>query len=165
MIVLDRRRLLCAALAAGVAPPAFAAPPQPKPGQTVQIDGKTVHLATRDPGWRLLNSAQVTTDRRRGVMLAAFPEPLKAQDGKTLSIGGFIVPLVAEPKFDRFLLTKTNYACGFCPPPLPTEVIEVTLARQRIRATLDEIQVRGRLELIGSSADSVFYRLHDAVVV
>jgi hypothetical protein len=53
------------------------------------------------------------------------------------------VPLVATPKFDRFLLTKTNYACGFCPPPGPTEAIEVRLAKQRIAATLDEIRVAG----------------------
>lgn len=165
MSALDRRSLLTAGAAFAAGGTAWAAPPQPTPGQTVQIDGRTVHLATADPGWRLLNSARVTSDRRRGVMLAAFPDPLKAQDGHSLTIGGFIVPLVAEPRFDRFLLTKTNYACGFCPPPAPTEVIEVRLARQRIAATLDEIKVRGRLELVGSSADSVFYRLHEAAVV
>jgi hypothetical protein len=116
MLVFDRRRLL-AALTLGAAGGLLAARKPPAPGDTVVIDGKTVHLATRDAGWKLLGSAKVTSDRKRGVMLAAFPPPLAAQNGKPLAISGFIVPLVATPRFDRFLLTKTNYACGFCPPP------------------------------------------------
>ena len=162
------RRQLLAALVLGAAGglAAFQAPPpQPKPGDTVTIGGKVVHLATGDPGWKLLNSAKVTTDRKRGVMTAAFPPPLQAQAGKPLTIRGFIVPLVATPKFDRFLLTKTNYACGFCPPPGPTEAIEVKLRKGAVRATLDEIKVQGRLELVGTSEESVFYRLNEAAVV
>ncbi len=158
------RRSLLAFGAAALAAPALAQP-QPKPGQTVVIDGKTVHLAVGDPTWKVLNTAKVTTDRKRGVMLAAFPPPLAAKNGQPLTIRGFIVPLVAAPKFDRFLLTKTNYACGFCPPPAPTEAIEVKLRRQQIKAHLDEIQVQGRLTLVASSEESVFYRLDDAAVV
>jgi hypothetical protein len=41
----------------------------------------------------------------------------------------------------------------------------VKLSRQQIRAHLDEIRVRGRLELVASSDESVFYRLHDAILV
>jgi hypothetical protein len=164
MPAFDRRRLLAALGAAGGLA-AFQAPLKPpKPGDTVVINGKTVHLATGDPGWKLLNTAKVTTDRKRGVMLAAFPPPLAARNGQPLTIRGFIVPLVATPKFDRFLLTKTNYACGFCPPPAPTEAIEVKLRKQRIKAHLDEIKVQGRLVLVASSEESVFYRLEDAVV-
>ena len=165
---LDRRRLLAAltlGAAGGLAALKQPALKPPAPGATVQIDGKTVHLTTQDAGWKLLNTAKVTTDRKRGVMLAAFPPPLAARNGQPLAISGFIVPLVATPRFDRFLLTKTNYACGFCPPPGPTEAIEIKLAKQQIRATLDEIRVRGRLELVASSDESVFYRLHDAALV
>lgn len=165
MSALNRRRLL-AVLTVGAAGGLAAFQPKvPKPGDTVVINGKTVHLATRDVGWKLLGGAKVTTDRKRGVMLAAFPPELAARDGKPLVISGFIVPLVATPRFDRFLLTKTNYACGFCPPPGPTEAIEVKLRKGQIRATLDEIRVQGRLELVGTSDESVFYRLHDAAVV
>lgn len=161
-----RRSIL--ALAAGVlaAGPALArSRPQPKPGQTVVIDGKTVHLATSDPAWKLLNSAKVTTDRKKGTLNAAFPAPLMARGGQAMEVRGFILPIVAEPSFDRFLLTKTNYACGFCPPPLPTETIEVRLKGRKTRATLDEVKVRGRLELVASNEDSVFYRLHDAALL
>lgn len=163
---LHRRSLIAAMFALGAAPGyAQTRTQQPKPGDTVVINGKTVHLATSDPSWKLLNSAKVTTDRKRGVMLAAFPGPLAQLNGKTMAIGGFILPLEATPQFTRFLLTKTNYACGFCPPPAPTETIEVRLGRGKVRATLDEIRVRGRLELVGSSEESVFYRMHDATVL
>ena len=166
MPAFDRRQLLAALTLGAAGGLAAQAPlPAPKPGATVNIGGKVVHLATSDPGWKLLNSAKVTSDRKSGIMTAAFPPPLQAQGGKPLTIRGFIVPLVATPKFDRFLLTKTNYACGFCPPPGLTEAIEVKLRKGAIRATLDEIQVQGRLELVGSSEESVFYRLNDAAVV
>lgn len=158
------RRSLLAFGAAALAAPALAQP-QPKPGQTVVIDGKTVHLAVGDPTWKVLNTAKVTTDRKKGVMLAAFPPPLAGMNGKPLTIAGFVLPTEAKPRFTRFLLTKTNYACGFCPPPLPTEVIEVALSKGQAKATLDSVRVRGRLELVASSEESVFYRLRDAEMV
>jgi hypothetical protein len=165
MTFLYRRTFLAGFAAAAFAPPALAQTRRPpKPGETVVIDGKTVHLTVPDQTWKLLNSTKVTSDRKKGVMLAAFPEPVKALDGKPMQIAGFILPLEATPQFERFLLTKTNFACGFCPPPLPTEVIEVKLGRGKAKATLDPVKVRGRLELVASSEESVFYRLHDAAM-
>lgn len=161
---LSRRGLLGGLAAAAAAPALAQAKRPPKPGETVVIDGKVVHLTVPDQTWKLLNSAKVTSDRKKGVMLAQFPQPLAALNGKALKIAGFILPLEATPQFDRFLLTKTNFACGFCPPPLPTEVIEVKLGRGRTKATLDPVTVRGRLELVASSEESVFYRLHDAAM-
>jgi uncharacterized protein len=158
------RRTFLALGAAALAVPA-AAQPQPKPGDTVVIDGKTVHLAVGDPTWKVLNSAKITTDRKKGVMLAAFPPPLAKLNGRSLTLQGFILPVEASPTFGRFLLTKTNFACGFCPPPAPTETVEVRLARRKVKATLDPVKVQGRLELIGSSEESVFYRLVDARMV
>jgi hypothetical protein len=162
MTAFPRRNFLALAAAALASP--VLAQPQPRPGQTVVINGKTVHLATADKTWKVLNSAKITTDRKKGVMLAAFPPPLAGLNGKPLTIGGFILPVEATPRFTRFLLTKTNYACGFCPPPLPTEIIEVTLTKGSAKATLDEVRVKGRLELAASSEESVFYRLRDAAM-
>ena len=165
-MVLTRRRVLAGAAALAAAPAAAQTPPPPKPGQTVVIDGRTVHLTVPDQTWKTLTSTKVRSDRKRGVMLADFPEGVQALNGRPFAIQGFILPLEASPRFSRFLLTKTNFACGFCPPPQPTEVIDVRLGRgRRVKATLDPVRVSGRLELVASSEESVFYRLHDAVMV
>ena len=120
------------------------------------------HFENNDPLWTLLNETRVTPDKARGVYLASFPARLSAGEGSPLRVAGFILPLEASPSSRHFMLVRRNSGCPFCPPNAPTEAVEV-MAQEPVAYTGEEVRMSGRLRLVPSSGDGLFFRLEGAV--
>ena len=77
---------------------------------------------------------------------------------------GFILPLEASPSSRHFMLVRRNTGCPFCPPNAPTEAVEV-MAQAPVAYTGEEVRMSGRLRLVPSSGDGLFFRLDGATLV
>jgi len=148
----DRRSLLMAPLALGLCGFNQQALPQ-------QWNGG--HPEALDPVWNLLSATPTETDRKSGLLTAAFPDDVKQLAGKPLKIDGFILPLEMGRQTLHFVLTRRNAGCPFCPPSKPTEAIEV-LMMDTVQVTGDLITVEGDLVLQSSSSQGMFYQLRKA---
>ena len=121
------------------------------------------HYQNDDPVWTLLNKTQVTPDKARGVYVASFPAALQRQAGGPFTLAGFILPLQASPVSRHFMLVRRNSGCPFCPPNAPTEALEI-MADAPVAYTGEEVKITGRLKLIASSDDGLFFRLENAAL-
>lgn len=122
------------------------------------------HFQNDDPVWDVLNRTRVVTDRAKGEYRATFPTDLKAREGAPFRIPGFILPLETSSRSVHFMIVRRNTGCPFCPPNAPTEAVEVRTPAP-VSYTGDEVVASGRLHLVSSSADGLFFQLLDAVVV
>lgn len=91
----------------------------------------------------------------------SFTSTLLALDGRTVKLIGFIYPIEATERHQRFLLSAYPPSCPFCLPGNATEMVEV-LARSPLRFTNDPIVLEGRFELMRDDPSGLLYRLHDA---
>jgi hypothetical protein len=121
------------------------------------------HYVNNDPLWDLLNKAEVTADFKKGAYSVKFPTALIDRQGQPFRIEGFILPLETSSRSAHFILVRRNTGCPFCPPNAPTEAIEI-MAVKSVNYTGEEITVSGRLKLVSSSADGLFFRLENAEV-
>lgn len=109
--------------------------------------------------WELLIDTPV--EYGRDAVTARFPAALRALDGQSVRLAGFMLPLESALEQHHFLLTANPPACFFHPPGGPTSVIEVR-AGTGIETSLDAVVIEGRLRLVSRSADGLIYRLDDA---
>jgi hypothetical protein len=119
------------------------------------------HIESLDPVWNLLNEAHVAVDRKRGAMVASFPAELQRLNGLNMKVEGFILPLETGSEVRHFALTRRNSGCPFCPPNLPTEAVEITLAKP-IKMGPELVTIRGTMTLRTSSDAGLFYEMRDA---
>jgi len=170
-----RRRLLVLALAPALAgaaalltaPAALRA--QPAAGAHPPGQGPGFHdprsafapLRERDGvvSWRLLTS--VTTRVRGNRVVPSFPEGVRALDGRTVRIEGFMLPLEPGRPQRHFLLSAVPTTCPFCVPAGPEGLVEV-FASTPVRYTVDAITVEGRFRSMTQDRYGLFYRLDDA---
>jgi hypothetical protein len=122
------------------------------------------HYTNNDPNWAILREAVVSEDRAKGILSAAFPRDLTALEGHTFQISGFMTPLEVTERTAHFILTRRSTTCPFCPPNEPTEAVEVKLS-QPTAFTNEEVAVSGRLRLVASSDQGLFYRLEISSVL
>lgn len=114
-----------------------------------------------DPRWAQFRGVKVTVDKARGVLVAQFPPDLKAGDGKEMDIGGYLLPLQSTSEMDHFVLTRRSSGCPFCPPNEANEALEVFL-KKKITYEQRQFFVKGRLHLVSTSNQGLFFRLEDA---
>ena len=98
----------------------------------------------------------------RGSEALAFSGRAEELSGADVEIGGFLVPLHAEP--GRFALVDT---AGACPDCAPVPVAAVHLPDFRARARPGPVRLRGRLSYgfaIAADGYASFLRLEDARV-
>lgn len=122
------------------------------------------HYQNNDPQWEVLNSTRIVADTAKGEYKATFPPALVARKGAQMKISGFILPLETTSRSAHFMLVRRNTGCPFCPPNAPTEAVEI-FSRQPVRYTGEEIVVTGRLKLVPSSDQGLFFQLTDTDVV
>jgi len=151
-----RRRLACLA-AAFLLASGFTA--QPLDERTAQ----EMLPMSDDPVWTVLGAAPVSLDEQDGLYSIAFTDGVKALEGKTLTITGFMLPLEAGETFRQFLLSKRTPTCAFCPPGEPNEMVYVvTLAP--VAWDDGPITVTGRFLLANDREMGLFYRLDEAAL-
>lgn len=94
-----------------------------------------------------------------------FPPAVKALNGKTVTVKGFMFPLEGEEKQSLFLIGPFPVSCPFHYHVGPSLVIEVHTGPKPIEFTYDPITVTGTLELVDLDIENaVFYRLKNAAL-
>ncbi|MBE7218565.1 MAG: DUF3299 domain-containing protein [Caulobacteraceae bacterium] len=114
-----------------------------------------------DPRWIEFRGVKVTADKAHGVLVAQFPRDLTSIAGKPLEIGGYIMPLEATTTTRHFILTRRSTGCPFCPPNEANEALEVFLTKP-VHYEQRQFFVKGRLKLVPTSNQGLFFQLVDA---
>lgn len=161
----DLRAFLAAAAAAIAASAAFAQPASPPiPGQGPGYhDPRSAFAPLQEREgivpWRLL--AMVTTKVVDNRVAPTFPDPVKALDGTTVKLQGFMLPLEPGERQRHFLLSAVPTTCSFCVPAGPEGLVEVR-AKTPVRYTVEAVTVEGRLAVLTNDPYGLFYRVTDA---
>ena len=94
-----------------------------------------------------------------------FSDEIKALDGKTVEVHGFIIPTEGYKSHTEFILSAYPYTmCFFCGGAGPETVMEVT-AKTPVKFSNDAIDLRGTLRLNGTDINRLMYFLEDAELV
>jgi hypothetical protein len=93
-----------------------------------------------------------------------FSETVRALDGETIKVMGFLYPLKGGVTHDYFLLTAWPPSCPFCLPAGPTMMVE-TFAAEAIDFTEGAIVMAGQFELLENDPSGFFYRMQSAQLV
>ena len=113
------------------------------------------------PVWSTLRLAKVSEDTTRGVVTIVFPPDVRALNGRTVTLSGFMMPLDAEERSRHFMLSRYTPVCFFCPPGQPNEVVEVSVGRG-VAVTDRMLTVTGRLTMTDRAGNGLFFRLDQA---
>lgn len=90
--------------------------------------------------WRQLGDLDYVTGQA--------PADLKALDGKTVKIPGFMVPLEdSQKEVTQFLLVPSPQACIHVPPPPPNQMVLVDMDKGGTPVAFGPIWVYGTLHL------------------
>jgi hypothetical protein len=116
-----------------------------------------------DLRWVFFHDAKIIADEAKGEYRATFTPSLAKEEGATLSITGYMLPVEASTRSAHFVLTRRSAGCPFCPPNEPTEAIEVFAARP-VDYTQAPVTVEGTLHLIARSENGLFFRMDKAKV-
>jgi hypothetical protein len=110
--------------------------------------------------WRRLS--MVTTKVVNNRVVPTFPDPVKALDGTTVKLEGFMLPLEPGERQRHFLLSAVPTTCSFCVPAGPEGLVEVR-TKTPVRYTVEAITVEGRMAVLTDDPYGLFYRILDAV--
>lgn len=115
-----------------------------------------------DP-WKVLHT--VLYSQRYGQYVARFSTRIKALEGKTIRLQGFMYPLETAPTHKKFVLSYYPIsACFFCGGAGPESVATVEAASP-IKYSEKKIIVEGTLRLTPDFATGLFYTLENAKLV
>ena len=123
-----------------------------------------LRAASRARGSAASRLAASTTTIRRidGRLGPDFPAALRAFDGRTVKLQGYILPLQAGQAQRHFLLSAWSPSCPFCQTAGPEAMVEVKM-RAPVKYSVEPVVVEGRLALLDNDAGGLFYRLAEAV--
>ncbi len=119
---------------------------------------------TLDGGLNWNELMQTTLSFKDGELNIDFPEVIQQQDGETVRISGFMMPLDSGLKQKHFLLTSAPPHCFFHIPGGPAGVIEV-FSEDGIEASWDPVAITGQFQLITNPEMGVIYQMQQAEVV
>lgn len=112
--------------------------------------------------WPKLTASQVDKHYLQGQYEIHYPPEVKALEGKSVTLDGFLLPLEAGDKSQHFLLTVRAPSCPYCLPAAPNEMAEI-FTRKPIAWNEQMVSLSGRLKLMPEkSADGIFFQLLDA---
>ena len=115
----------------------------------------------RDALWTRLAQCAVHYDDKKGTYSIELTPEVKALDGKTITVRGFVLPMDGSDHTRHFLITRNTPVCLYCPPGGPNEVVEVRT--NHALAWSDKIvTVTGKLSLINDEEKALFFRMENA---
>jgi len=109
--------------------------------------------------------ARALVVRKGSTYQTTFLPPVLALDGKTISIIGYVTPVMDNDKPSKqFLLSSHAFLCDECEPPTPTELVEVNtkdfgMAKEGVAT------IRGQFEVVKNDPKGLAYRLNQAVIL
>ncbi len=160
------RREISGILSASILALAFTLPVPPALAQALTASGRFADEVAaqkllpkiHDPLWTQLVKCDVSYDNKNGAYSIKITPEVKALDGKTVTLRGFMLPLDASDRTSHFLLTRNTPVCLYCPPGEPNEVVEVT-SSHGIEWTKGIVTVTGKLNLIKNDEQALFFKI------
>ena len=124
--------------------------------------------STQFSGWNLLSQVEIVRgyDEFMGTEIEKpkFSDFLLAQEGKEITLEGFIIPLEQSGDQNYFILSRFPFqSCFFCGAAGPETVAEV-FPEKGIRYTDERIKVKGTLRLNKDNPLQLFYTLKGCTV-
>ena len=91
-----------------------------------------------------------------------FSEEIRALDGQTVTVRGFIIPTEGYKSHTEFILSAFPYSmCFFCGGAGPETVMEV-FSKTPVKFTAEAITLQGTLKLNSDDINRLMYFLEDA---
>lgn len=117
--------------------------------------------------WEVFGSTVETIVEREGERWVApqFPESVRALEGETIRVNGYIMPLEQSLFQEHFLLLAYPLHCPFCVSAGPTQMVEVKNARIPVEFSYDAVLIEGVLELLEMDDEGMYFRLNDAEAI
>ena len=99
------------------------------------------------------------------VDVPVFSAEIKALEGKTVEVSGYIVPVEGYKSHTEFVFSAYPYnMCFFCGGAGPETVMEVT-AVEPVKYSTERVRLRGTLTLNSDDINRLMYILTDAELV
>ncbi|WP_017730563.1 hypothetical protein [Nafulsella turpanensis] len=121
--------------------------------------------AQKENIWKQLEAVKfstVNTEDGFPMDVPTFGPEVKALEGKTIRLKGYIIPLKELQGQNYFVFSRYPFnLCYFCGAAGPETIIEVNSAEE-IPFTEDLIELEGRFELNASDPDHMMYLLNEA---
>jgi hypothetical protein len=114
----------------------------------------------RDELWTKLTKCKLDYDEDKGTYSIHVTPEVKALDGKTITVRGFVLPMDGSDRTQHFLISRNTPVCMYCPPGQPNEVVEVQ-AKRPIAWTNKIVAVTGKLSLINDGEQALFFRVEN----
>lgn len=97
--------------------------------------------------------------------IPVFSDPIKALDGKEVTVKGYIIPVEGYKSHKEFILSAFPYnMCFFCGGAGPETVMEVE-AIEGIEYSAEQVLIKGKLKLNDDDINRLMYLLTDAVLI
>jgi hypothetical protein len=116
---------------------------------------------SRDELWRKFVNCKLGYNEDTGVYSITLTPEVKALNGKTITIRGFVLPMDGSDLTKHFLLSRNTPVCMYCPPGAPNEVVEVK-ASKAVPWTDKMVAVTGTLLLVNDQERAVFFKMENA---
>lgn len=95
------------------------------------------------------------------VVKPEFSEEVRALEGRTVRVNGYMMPLEQSLRQSHFLILAYPLHCPFCVSAGPTQMVEVEAA-DPVEFKYDAQLVEGRLVLMQDDENGMYYKLVDA---
>ena len=93
-----------------------------------------------------------------------FSDPVKALEGKEITMKGYIIPVEGYASHTEFIFSAFPYnMCFFCGGAGPETVMEV-IAKEPIKYTAEQIYIKGILSLNTDDINHLMYKLTDVTL-
>jgi len=115
----------------------------------------------RDELWSKLVKCKLDYDEDKGTYSIHVTPEVKALDGKTITVRGFVLPMDGSDRTRHFLISRNTPVCMYCPPGAPNEVVEVK-ASKAVPWTDKMVAVTGTLLLVNDQERAVFFKMENA---
>ncbi|MFT4738776.1 MAG: hypothetical protein ACJAZM_003383 [Cyclobacteriaceae bacterium] len=116
--------------------------------------------------WKIMEgvSYEKSSDEYGEIYVPVFDEKIKALEGKTVTLPGYIIPFEGMFKPEKLIVSSLPIAsCFFCGSGGPETVAEV-LMKEPAKYTTKMVEITGVLQLNNSDTDQLMYILTDAVL-
>lgn len=139
------------------AQPAFSQPPEERQAQNAlpMASGMV---------WNTLLGAKISYSSKAPHITAKLTPEIRAMNGRTVTVDGFMLPMEDGEKPRHFLLSKRTPTCPFCPPGEPNEVIEV-FSSKGVPYDDTMLTMQGKFKLINNTENGVFFVIKDATLI
>jgi hypothetical protein len=109
--------------------------------------------------------ARALVVRKGSTYQTTFLPPVLALDGKTISIIGYVTPVMRKDSPSKqFLLSNHAFLCDECEPPTSTELVEVN-TKDFVMAKDGVATIRGQFEVLKNDPKGLVYRLNKAIIL